>query len=130
MNRRTGPSYFGFNSFDGCYIDPLDAQGIVATIQHSLIAYYHYSATSDEEQRKPLMQLFSSPIAAAFNNSEDEDYSVSMSAVMQRRASQRGSRKKSHRTSSPMGHVSGNTIGVAKGGDRRRSSVYTTSSGE
>lgn len=50
---------------------------------------------------------------------------------MQRRASIRGSRKKRSRTASPipMGHVSGNTIVVGKG-DRRRSSVYTTSSGE
>ena len=58
---------------------------------------------------------------------------------MQRRASVRGRKKgfiSPRRTSSPMGHVSGvgsvgvsNTIAVGKG-DRRRSSVYTTSSGE
>lgn len=53
-----------------------------------------------------------------------------MSAVMQRRASQRGSRKKGRRANSPMGHVGGSTIGVGKRGDRRRSSVYTTDSGE
>lgn len=69
-------------------------------------------------------------VGIAFNNSEDEDYSVSMSAVMQRRASQRGSRKKGRRANSPMGHVGGSTIGVGKRGDRRRSSVYTTDSGE
>lgn len=72
-------------------------------------------------------------------NSEDEDYSLSLSAVIQRRASVRG-RKKGYysprRASSPMGHVSGvcgipagNSIAVSKA-DRRRSSVYTTSSGE
>lgn len=72
-------------------------------------------------------------------NSEDEDYSLSVSAVIQRRASIRG-RKKGYisprRASSPMGHASGvggigagNSIVVAKT-DRRRSSVYTTSSGE
>lgn len=76
-------------------------------------------------------------------NSEDEDYSISLSAVIQRRASVRG-RKKGYyntassprRASSPMGHVSGvggisasNSI-VASKADRRRSSVYTTSSGE
>lgn len=67
-------------------------------------------------------------------NSEDEDYSLSLSAVIQKRASIKG-RKKGYisprRGSSPMGHVSGagNSIVVAKT-DRRRSSVYTTSSGE
>lgn len=69
-------------------------------------------------------------------NSEDEDYSVSLSAVIQKRASVKG-RKKGYisprRASSPMGHASGggagNSIVVAKT-DRRRSSVYTTSSGE
>lgn len=72
-------------------------------------------------------------------NSEDEDYSLSLSAVIQRRASVKG-RKKGYisprRASSPMGHVSGiggigavNSIVAAKN-DRRRSSAYTTSSGE
>lgn len=72
-------------------------------------------------------------------NSEDEDYSLSLSAVIHRRASVRG-RKKGYysprRASSPMGHVSGvcgipaaNSNAVSKA-DRRRSSVYTTSSGE
>ncbi|XP_031618475.1 uncharacterized protein LOC116337754 isoform X2 [Contarinia nasturtii] len=77
--------------------------------------------------------------APEYINSEDEDYSLSLSAVIQRRASVRG-RKKGYysprRASSPMGHVSGvcgipagNSIAVSKA-DRRRSSVYTTSSGE
>lgn len=70
-------------------------------------------------------------------NSEDEDYSLSLSAVIQRRASVRG-RKKGYysprRASSPMAHsggvfIAGNSIAVSKA-DRRRSSVYTTSSGE
>lgn len=77
-------------------------------------------------------------------NSEDEDYSISVSAVMLRRASTKGHRKKGYisprRASSPMGHVigmgGGCTIGgssISGGGgsfDRRRSSVFTTSSGE
>lgn len=73
-------------------------------------------------------------------NSEDEDYSISVSAVMQRRASTKGHRKKGYisprRASSPMGHVigmgGGCTIGSGGGSsfDRRRSSVFTTSSGE
>lgn len=80
-------------------------------------------------------------MSAEYINSEDEDYSISLSAVIQRRASVRG-RKKGYyntsprRASSPMGHVSGvcgisasNSI-VASKADRRRSSVYTTSSGE
>lgn len=73
-------------------------------------------------------------------NSEDEDYSLSLSAVIQRRASVRG-RKKGYysprRASSPMGHVSGGVCGIPAANsntvskaDRRRSSVYTTSSGE
>lgn len=97
---------------------------------------------------------------ADLTNSEDEDYSLSVSAVMQRRASTKGhhNHKKSsivvgsaaaagitgyispRRASSPMGHVialGGSIGGVGGSGgtaassfDRRRSSVYTTSSGE
>lgn len=78
---------------------------------------------------------FSIHAANADNNDEDndediddeEDYSVSVSAIMQRRASVRGYRRKSssrnsRRASSPMDHVLDNA-------ERRRSSVYTTSSG-
>lgn len=64
-------------------------------------------------------------------DSEDEDYSVSVSAIMQRRASSRRSRRKSfrgsRRGSSPMGPIIGGIGGL---NERRRSSVYTTSSGE
>uniref|UniRef100_A0A1I8MDH9 TMC domain-containing protein n=1 Tax=Musca domestica TaxID=7370 RepID=A0A1I8MDH9_MUSDO len=79
---------------------------------------------------------FSIHAANADNNDEDndediddeEDYSVSVSAIMQRRASVRGYRRKSssrnsRRASSPMDHVLDNA-------ERRRSSVYTTSSDE
>lgn len=49
---------------------------------------------------------------------------------MQRRASVRGNRRKgSRRASSPMGHVIGMSFSGV-GNERRRSSVYTTSSGE
>lgn len=52
---------------------------------------------------------------------------------MQRRASVRGYRKKGYksprRASSPMGHVIGMSFSGV-GNERRRSSVYTTSSGE
>ncbi|XP_061400268.1 transmembrane channel-like protein, partial [Musca vetustissima] len=62
------------------------------------------------------------------NIDDEEDYSVSVSAIMQRRASVRGYRRKSssrnsRRASSPMDHVLDNA-------ERRRSSVYTTSSDE
>lgn len=60
------------------------------------------------------------------HNSEDEDYSLSLSAVLHRRAS---SRKKGARRPSTSSQMAGNAINVAKI-DRRRSSVYTTSSGE
>ncbi|CAD7002954.1 unnamed protein product, partial [Ceratitis capitata] len=59
---------------------------------------------------------------------DEEDYSVSVSAIIQRRASVRGYRGKrgsrySRRASSPMDHLM-DTV------ERRRSSVYTTSSDE
>lgn len=59
---------------------------------------------------------------------DEEDYSISVSAIMQRRASVRGYRGKrgsrsSRRASSPMDHVLDSV-------ERRRSSVYTTSSGK
>ncbi|XP_016975783.2 transmembrane channel-like protein 1 [Drosophila rhopaloa] len=59
---------------------------------------------------------------------DEEDYSISVSAIMQRRASVRGYRGKrgsrsSRRASSPMDHVLDSV-------ERRRSSVYTTSSEE
>lgn len=59
---------------------------------------------------------------------DEEDYSVSVSAIIQRRASVRGYRGKrgsrySRRASSPMDHLM-DTV------ERRRSSVYTTSSGK
>lgn len=91
-------------------------------------------------------------------DSEDEDYSQSVSAIMQRRASTHRGRsrrgKSPRRSSSPLavigpnhnahymnnshatmnntGDGGGGTGGGGNGGggDRRRSSVYTTSSGE
>ncbi|EDV96539.1 GH16307 [Drosophila grimshawi] len=59
---------------------------------------------------------------------DEEDYSISVSAIMQRRASVRGYRGKrgsrnSRRASSPMDHMLDSV-------ERRRSSVYTTSSGK
>jgi len=59
---------------------------------------------------------------------DEEDYSISVSAIMQRRASVRGYRgqrgsRNSRRASSPMDHVLDSV-------ERRRSSVYTTSSGK
>lgn len=69
-------------------------------------------------------------------NSEDEDYSFSVSRVIHRRASSRRKGYHSPRrtsTSSQMAHITtmpGNSANIAKGADRRRSSVYTTSSGE
>ncbi|XP_053956242.1 transmembrane channel-like protein [Anastrepha ludens] len=62
------------------------------------------------------------------NEDDEEDYSVSVSAIIQRRASVRGYRSKrgsrySRRASSPMDHLM-DTV------ERRRSSVYTSSSDE
>ncbi|XP_062549373.1 transmembrane channel-like protein isoform X2 [Armigeres subalbatus] len=57
----------------------------------------------------------------------DEDYSASLNAIIKRKASikkKRGSRRH-RRASSPVSQIMGSTSG-----DRRRSSVYTTSSGE
>ncbi|XP_011865677.1 PREDICTED: uncharacterized protein LOC105560834 [Vollenhovia emeryi] len=56
-------------------------------------------------------------------NDSDEDYSASVCAIMQRRNSTRRQSRRKRRPSSPFGD---NADGVA----RRRSSVYTTSSGE
>lgn len=61
------------------------------------------------------------------NNSDQEDYSASVNAIIQRRASIRKSkRRNSRRASSPF------SPDVLPGteNDRRRSSVYTSSSGE
>lgn len=61
-------------------------------------------------------------------DSDEEDYAISVTAIMQRRASTRGVRgyKSPRRASSPMGHM----IQIGNFNERRRSSVYTTSSGE
>ncbi|XP_062710606.1 transmembrane channel-like protein [Aedes albopictus] len=61
------------------------------------------------------------------HDTEDEDYSASLNAIIKRKASikkKRGSRRH-RRTSSPISQMMGSS-----NGDRRRSSVYTTSSGE
>lgn len=68
------------------------------------------------------------------HSDEDEDYSASVSAIMQRRASIRGTKRrasrKSRRASSPMDNLLDNITLNNNSADRRRSSVYTTSSGE
>lgn len=58
---------------------------------------------------------------------EDDDYSVSVSVIMQRRESMKrgSSRKKKRRTSSPLPDAEG-----IFHDSRRRSSEYTNSSGE
>lgn len=64
-----------------------------------------------------------SPLNLPELNSDEDDYSVSVSAIMQRRLStKRGSRKGKRSVSSP--------LDMLEKKDRRRSSVYTTSSGE
>ncbi|XP_059612724.1 transmembrane channel-like protein [Phlebotomus argentipes] len=88
----------------------------------------------DRGKESPIYMEPSSPLdLPAARDSEDEDleeYSVSVSAIMQRRASTRGARKRGYRSprraSSPMG----NAMSFPGGPDRRRSSVYTTSSGD
>lgn len=60
-------------------------------------------------------------------DSDEEDYSASVNAIIQRKASSRKSRKRgSRRASSPF---SPDILPGTEGG-RRRSSVFTTSSGE
>lgn len=62
------------------------------------------------------------------SDDDDDDYSASVTAIMQRRASstRKSRRRNSRRTSSPF------SPDILPGSDngRRRSSVYTTSSGE
>lgn len=73
---------------------------------------------------KPVVESASDFICWTADGSEDEDYSASLSAVLrQRRASVRRSRKgRTRRPSSP--------FLADEGRPRRRSSVFTTSSGE
>ncbi|KAH1004101.1 hypothetical protein HUJ04_003903 [Dendroctonus ponderosae] len=57
------------------------------------------------------------------NESDEDDYSASVNAIIQRRASTRRSKKQSRRASSPF-------LSETPAPDRRRSSVFTTSSGD
>ncbi|XP_030242324.1 uncharacterized protein LOC108650520 [Drosophila navojoa] len=80
---------------------------------------------SNHQQDSPYDQQRNGAVDA---DDDEEDYSISVSAIMQRRASVRGYRGKrgsrnSRRASSPMDHVLDSV-------ERRRSSVYTTSSEE
>ncbi|XP_053674211.1 transmembrane channel-like protein [Anopheles nili] len=73
------------------------------------------------------------PGARCDSDDDDEDYSASINAIIQRKASvkkKRGGYKGAHhrRTSSPGGQMMG--LGTEPCEGRRRSSVYTTSSGE
>ncbi|KFB36673.1 AGAP007628-PA-like protein [Anopheles sinensis] len=66
---------------------------------------------------------------------DDEDYSASLNAIIQRKASvkkKRAGYKGHRRASSPISQMMGlpDGVGGGGGGGRRRSSVYTTSSGE
>ncbi|XP_030385868.1 uncharacterized protein LOC115632759 [Scaptodrosophila lebanonensis] len=85
---------------------------------------------SSDAESNPYSQFQSaqSPNEKDEDVDDEEDYSISVSAIMQRRASVRGHRGKrgsrnSRRASSPMDHVLDSV-------ERRRSSVYTTSSEE
>ncbi|KAG8231828.1 hypothetical protein J437_LFUL012322 [Ladona fulva] len=63
---------------------------------------------------------------------DEEDYSASVSAILQQRrqASTRRSRRRSRRTSSPFSPLSPDGASLAARHDRRRSSVFTTSSAD
>ena len=65
--------------------------------------------------------------AADMEDDDEEDYSASVCAILERRAtSRRMSRRRNRRTSSPFSpDVDSGNCGI-----RRRSSVFTTSSGE
>lgn len=86
-----------------------------------------YSGTSYMEKPNSPLEILEIPEQ---HESDDEDYSITVSAIMQRRASTRGTKRRGYksprRSSSPMGHM----IGIGNFNERRRSSVYTTSSGE
>lgn len=84
------------------------------------------------DKESPIYMEPVSPLGLPDIGSEDDDYSVSVSAIMQRKLSTRQSKKgpskkNSRRTSSPKDIMFDNN---KMGKDRRRSSVYTTSSGE
>lgn len=86
---------------------------------------YYYNQENQQQQQYHQQNL---PQNGAGDVDDEEDYSISVSAIMQRRASVRGYRGKrgsrnSRRASSPMDHVLDSV-------ERRRSSVYTTSSGQ
>lgn len=88
---------------------------------------YNYNYNNQEYQQQQQHQQ-NQPENGAGDVDDEEDYSISVSAIMQRRASVRGYRGKrgsrnSRRASSPMDHVLDSV-------ERRRSSVYTTSSGK
>lgn len=84
----------------------------------------------------PLPKSDSGSGAARGESEDDEDYSASINAIIQRKASvkkKRGGYKGAHhrRTSSPASQMMGLGGSEQLGPDgRRRSSVYTTSSGE
>lgn len=87
----------------------------------SLEASDDYFYRCDKES--PIYMEPVSPLNLPELNSDEDDYSVSVSAIMQRRLStKRGSRKGKRSVSSP--------LDMLEKKDRRRSSVYTTSSGE
>ncbi|KAK4877203.1 hypothetical protein RN001_009709 [Aquatica leii] len=73
-----------------------------------------------------IMEKVHFPTVTDAEDSEEEDYSASVNAIIQRKASQRRSRRRSkRRASSP---YSPDILPGSQG--RRRSSVYTTSSGD
>lgn len=103
---------------------------------HELHRILHFFADSSPQGQ--LNEAYNAANASANDNNnnqqsddeldDDEDYSVSVTAIIQRRASVRGYRGKrgsrySRRASSPMDHLM-DTV------ERRRSSVYTSSSGK
>jgi hypothetical protein len=90
-----------------------------------LITRYYDKNLQKNKRVQCIIKLTKELMTDSFDNSaesgdvsEDEDYSASVSAIMQRRASTRRS-KRSRRPSSPFSSEA-----------RRRSSVFTTSSGE
>ncbi|CAH1126454.1 unnamed protein product [Ceutorhynchus assimilis] len=62
------------------------------------------------------------------NESDEDDYSASVNVIIQRRASTRRSKKQSRRASSPF--LPGEAPACSVAQERRRSSVFTTSSGD
>lgn len=131
-HRSLSTDYFGYQSYsEQTYPESIDNNS--GKLNKSIYKR-NFDPRYSSESVNHLHWIFSRP-HTEYLNSEDEDYSFSLSRVLHRRASSRRKGYHSPRrtsASSQMAHIStmsGNSANVVKG-DRRRSSGYTSSSGE